>query len=159
MKVSELQEKFIDELNMLLPEWKFVKRDRHFKLNHHGVMWFFHISCVSHDSDFDAIGDVALEYLSGKKRMCIIGAELGNIKGSGQMRFPVSSSDEAARSAKSLYEFFVEVGLPFLNKYSDPNEVVTTLKRGGHEAMLISPFTDQHETQINLMCHEYKISM
>ena len=159
MKVSELQEDFIIELKKLLPEWKFVKRDRHFKLNQDDVMWFFHISCVNHVSDFDAVGSVPVEYLSGKDRVCIIGAELGNIEGSGQMRFPVSSPSEAIRSANSLYNLFGKVGQPFLRKYSNPNEVVSTLKRGGKDAMLISPLINLHETQINRLCKEYGIGM
>ncbi len=159
MKVSELQEKFIDELRMLLPEWKFVKRERHFKLKTNDVMWFFHISCINHELDFDAVGGVAVEYASGKERVCIIGAELGNFESSGQTRFSVSSSDEAISSAKCLYDFFVQVGQPFLHKFSNPNEVVSTLKRGGKEAMLISPLINQHETQISRLCHEYSIEM
>lgn len=159
MKVSELQEIFIDELKSLLPEWKFVKRERHFKLKNDKVVWFFHISCINHESDFDAVGDVAVEFLSGKERVCIIGSELGNIEGAGQKRFPVSSSSEAISSAQHLHNYFVKVGLPFLDKYSNPNVVVLTLKRGGKEAMLISPLVNQHETQINRLCQEYNIGM
>lgn len=159
MKVSELQEKFLDELKELLPEWRFVKRDRHFKLKRDDIVWFFHISCINHESDFDAVGNVAVEYFSGKERVCIVGAELGNIEDSGQTRFPVSSSSEAISSAKLLYEFFVKVGLPFLHKFSSPNEVISTLKCGGKEAMLISPFINQHETQINRLCQKYGIGM
>ena len=113
MKVSELQDVFLRELKELLPEWKFVKRDRHFILKRDDVVWFFHISFINHGSDFDTVGNVAVEYLSGKELVCIIGAELGNIEGSGQTRFPVSSSDEAISSAKGLYDFFVKVGKPF----------------------------------------------
>lgn len=159
MKVSELQEIFIGELEKRLPEWKFVKRDRQFKLKRDDVVWFFHISCINHESDFDAVGNVAVEYLSGKERVCIIGAELGNIEGSGQTRFPVSSANEAISSSKCLYDLFVKVGQPFLHKFSNPNEVVSTLKRGGKEAMLISPLINQHEIQINRLCQEYSIGM
>lgn len=159
MKVSELQDVFLGELKELLPEWKFVKRDRHFILKRDEVVWFFHISFINHGSDFDSVGNVAVEYLSGKELVCIIGAELGNIEGSGQTRFPVSSSDEAISSAKGLYDFFVKVGQPFLHKFSNANEVISTLKCGGKEAMLISPFTDQHEIQINRLCQKYGIGM
>ncbi len=65
MKVSELQELLIAELKSFLPEWKFVKSRRHFKLKRDEIMWFLHISCINHDSDFDAAGNVAVEYLSG----------------------------------------------------------------------------------------------
>jgi len=159
MKVSELQDEFIGELKELLPEWRFVKSNRHFKLKRGNVVWLFHILCINHESDFDAVGDVALEYHAGKDRFCTLGAELGNIEGSGQVRFPVSSPDTAISSAKSLYEFFVQVGQPFLHRFSNPNEVVSTLKLGGKEAILISPLINQHEIQINRLCQEYSIGM
>ena len=159
MKVSELQEKFIGELKELLPDWRFVKSDRHFKIKRDDVVWFLHISCINHESYFDAVANVAVEFVSGKERVCIIGAELGNIEGSGQRRFPVSSPTEAIRSSMSLYDLFVKVGQPFLQKFSNPNEVVSTLKRGGKEAMLISPLMNQHESQINRLCKEYGIGM
>lgn len=41
MKVSDLQELFISELKKLLPEWKFVKKRRHFKIKHDEVMIYF----------------------------------------------------------------------------------------------------------------------
>lgn len=109
MKVSELQEKFIDELKKLLPEWTFVKCNRHFKLKRENVVWLFHISCINHESDFDAVGNVAVEFLSGKERVCIIGAELGNINGSGQARFPVSSSNEVINSSKCLSTYLLKL--------------------------------------------------
>lgn len=160
MKVSELQKLYINELKSLLPEWKFVTSGRHFKLRQsRDVMWLLHISCINHDSDFDSIGSVAVEYFSGKQRICIIGAELGNIEGRGQTRFPVSTPGEAILSAKELYNFFVQVGLPFLNKFSDSNAVISVLRAGGENAMLISPFINQHEEQIKSLCQTYNIDM
>ncbi len=159
MKLSELQELFIGELQSLLSEWKYVKRERHFKLKHNDVVCFLHISCINHNSDFDAVGNVAVEYLSGKERVCIVGAELGNIDGSGQTRFSVSTSNEAISSAQGLYDFFVKVGQPFLHRFSNPKEVVTVLKNGGREAMLISPLLTQHQKQIESLCQKYGMGM
>ena len=126
-----------------------MKNQRHFKQKkRNDIMWFFHISCVNHVSDFDAIGDVAIEFLSGNNLVCMIGAELGNIEGSGQKRFPVSNAHEAAESARQLSKFFIEIGLPFLVRLSVPSEVVSVLKKGGSEATLINPLTSQHQSQI-----------
>jgi hypothetical protein len=66
MNVFELQELFVGELKELLPEWTYVKRDRHFKLKRDDIVWFFHISCINHQTDFDAVADVAVEYMSVK---------------------------------------------------------------------------------------------
>ncbi|QSX33840.1 hypothetical protein JYB87_00875 [Shewanella avicenniae] len=159
MKVSELQNLFIEELKTLLPSWKFVKSYREFRKSENGVIWLFHISCVNHTSDFDAVGDVAVEFKSGKERICIVGAELGNIVGSGQHRFPVSNASEAKSSARELFEYFNQKGLPFLERFSNPEAVVDTLKRGGKEALLIIPLLDQHKEQIKQMSNRYGIVM
>ena len=76
MKISELQELFIDNLKTFISNWKFVKSQRHFKLKRGDINWLFHITCINHASDFDAVGDVAIEFLSAKRRICIIGAEV-----------------------------------------------------------------------------------
>lgn len=159
MKISELQNIFIDELKTFLPDWKFVKSHRHFKKTEKDTVWSFHISCINHTEDFDAVGDVAVEFKAGKERICIVGAELGNIEGIGQNRFPVSNSAEAKLSAVRLHEHFKEHGLPFLRRYSNPVEVVSTLKNSDKEAMLISPFINQHQEQINRLSSHYGISM
>lgn len=159
MKVSELQNIFIDELKVLLPDWKFIKSQRHFKKSEKGAVWLLHIGCINHSEDFDAVGNVTVEFKSGKERICIVGAELGNIEGIGQNRFPVSTSAEAKSSAEGLHKHFEMHGLPFLRKYSHPVSVVTTLKQGGKEAMLISPFLNQHQDQINQLSSHYDIGM
>lgn len=159
MKVSELQNIFIDELKALLSDWKFIKSQRHFKKNEEGIVWLLHIGCLNHLADFDAVGDVAVEFKAGKESICIVGAELGNIEGTGQNRFSVSTSAEARSSATKLYKYFEDHGLPFLRKYSNPVEVVTTLEKGGKEAMLISPFLNQHQEQMNRLSSHYDISM
>lgn len=159
MKVSDLQNIFIDELKVLLPGWEFIKSHRHFKKSEEGAVWFFHIGCINHSEGFDAVGNVAVEFKSGKERICIVGAELGNIEGIGQNRFPVSTTEEAKSSAAGLHQHFERHGLPFLRKYSNPVSVVTTLKQGGKEAMLISPFLNQHQDQINQLTRYYGISM
>jgi len=155
MKVSELQIKFIEEVKPLLPDWKFIKSQYHFKKNEGSAVWYFHIGCINHSEGFDAVGNVAIEFKVGKDSLCIIGAELGNIDGIGQNRFPVPNCAEVKSSARGLHKYFEEHGLSFLRKYSNPREVVTTLKQGGKEAMLISPFLDNHQNQIDLLSLHY----
>ena len=159
MKVSELQILLIDHLKPLLPEWKFVKSRREFKLKKGEVVWFLHLSCINHSSDFDAVADVAVEFLSGKQRVCVIGAELGNIKGVGQTRFPVSNPKEALVAAQNLYCFFEEIGMPFLKRFSEPAEVVSVLESGSEEAMLISTLNSEHKDQIRDMRQHYPSGM
>jgi len=151
MKVSELQSVFLDELQHLMDGWKYIKSDRHFKKIQGNLVWLFHISCINHENEFDAVGDVAIEYKSGKKRLCIIGAELGNIEGVGQKRFPVCNEKQANRSAEEIYSYFQTIGMPFFLKYSNPSETIETLKNGGTEAILISPLINQHNEQIGAL--------
>lgn len=159
MKVSDLQSKLIDRLKELLPEWKFVKGDQTFKRVIDGNVWHFHISCINHAYDFDSTGDVAVEFKSKKVRLCIVGAELGNIDGVGQKRFSTGNAQQAVESAEAIYSYFLKVGIPFLEKYSAPEEVVKTLKAGGKEAMLISPTTNLHKQQIDSLVEHYGSSM
>ncbi len=159
MKVFELQSILLEELKFLLPDWKFIKSKREFQRSEEGFVWYLHIGCINHLEDFDAVADVAVEFKAGKERLCIVGAELGNIEGRGQLRFPVSNREAAKSSAFELYEHFNERGLPFLRKYSDPAEVVGTLRNGGAEAMLISPLLKQHQDQINRLSSHYGISL
>ena len=159
MKVSDLQNVFIKELKILLTDWKFVKSQRHFKKNEGNVIWYLHISCINHADDFDAVGNVAVEFKAGKEKICIVGAELGSIEGSGQHRVQISNSAGATSSALGIHEYFKEHGLPFLYKYSDPSDVVSTLQKGGTEAMLISPLINQHQEQINQLSSHYELSM
>ena len=134
MKVSELQIIFLETLQEQLNDWKFVKTRRHFKKVNGERTWFFHISCINHFDDFDGVGDVAIEYKDGKERICIVGRELGNIEGTGQKRFEVGSPKQAYSSALSMIAFFQRVGLPFLDKFSDPSKVISTLENGGEKA-------------------------
>jgi hypothetical protein len=147
MKVAELHEVFLKELGPLLPGWKFVASQRHFKRAAGPVNWFFHISFANHASDFDAVGDVAVEFVAAKKRVAIFGAQLGNIASIGQTRHGVCSPATAAESAKSLASELQLVGVPFLQRYSNPAVVLSALQAGEAEACLISPIQQLHAEQ------------
>ncbi|MBP6519385.1 hypothetical protein [Shewanella sp.] len=159
MKISELQLIFIEELKILLPHWKFIKSNRQFKLKQKNVIWYFHIACINHASDFYAVGSVSVEYIIENERVCSIGAELGNIEGSGQTRFAISNPIEAKLSAQQLFAFFEKIGLVFLQRYSNPTEVISTLQKGGKEAMLISPIISLHQKQISSLTLHYVKNM
>jgi len=151
MKVSELHAAFLQDLGVLLPGWKFVASQRHFKHGVGAVNWLLHLAFVNHEHDFDAIGDVAVEFLAGRKRVAIIGAQLGNIAGVGQTRHSVSSPEGAADAARSLLAEFNQVGLRFLERYSVPAVTAAVLRAGGPEARLISPFERNHASLISAL--------
>lgn len=151
MKPSELHPIFINELRELLSDWRFVSTSRHFKRTIGSANLLFHIAWVNHTEDFDAIGNVAVEFLAGKKRVAVVGAQLGNIAGVGQTRHTVASVAGAKASALSLVQEFEKVGLPFLEKYSSPENVISALQSGGAEAQLISPIQNLHKGQVQAL--------
>src|SRR4249919_134416 len=148
MKVSDLHSIFLQDLQALLPEWQFVNSKRHFKRSSGSTNWLLHIGFVNHPEDFDAIGNAAVEFLAGRNRIAIVGAQLGNIAGIGQKRHSVSSPTAAAQAARSLHAEFERVGVPFLLRYSNPEAVLSALQSGGEEASLISPIRQLHGGQI-----------
>ena len=148
MKVAELHSILIDALKSRLDGWKFVASQRHFERRVGEKRWFLHLSFVNHQADFDAVANVAVEYVHNRKRVCILGASLGNIEGTGQMRFGVSNPTDVPAAADGIAEQFRRVGLPFLERFSQPQEALSVLKAGGKEALLISPFREKHATQI-----------
>jgi hypothetical protein len=135
----------------MLPDWKFVASQRHFKKNAGVVNWYFHISFVNHTDDFDAVGDVAVEFVENRERSAIIGAQLGNISGVGQTRHSINSPTSASESARSLASEFREVGRPFLERYSDVSTTLEILESGGREALLISPIQQLHPQQVSAL--------
>jgi hypothetical protein len=78
--------------------------------------------------------------MQGKARIGIVGAELGNIQGTGQLRLSVANETEAATEAQSAHEHFVSVGIPFLKEHSSRLHVLDVLKKNDHAARLICPF-------------------
>jgi hypothetical protein len=151
MKLSEMHSAFLDEMRDLLPDWRFVASARHFKRTIDSVNWFLHVAWVNHVEDFDVIGNVAVEFMEGRKRVVIVGAQLGNIAGVGQTRHGVSCLETTKSAARSLVEEFDRIGLPFLQRFSSPRLILDTLEGGGEEALLISPFRDQHQSQIQAL--------
>lgn len=147
MKVSELHEKLFNKLILLLPDWRFVKKNREFKRMHERVVWYFHVSCINHPADFDATADVAVEFVTPKSRV-IIGAGLGNIDRVGQVRFPVESVEDAESTAQKLRDQLESVGLPFLRRFSQAGEVLRVLRQGGPEADLIGPVRTSRDSDI-----------
>jgi hypothetical protein len=148
MKSSSLRDQFIEKLKNDLPDWKFIASNRHFRRTRPGRNWFVHISFINHEDDFDATLDVAVEFLSGKQPICILGASLGNIEGVGQARYNVNSNRSAEASAIDAIAHLKRIGLPFLERYSNVETALATLRSAGAEARLISPLLHLHSQQI-----------
>lgn len=148
MSIKPLHDAFISAMKRELPGWKFIATHRHFRKPFSGGNWLVHITFINHPQDCDAVIDVAIEFLDGKRRICIVGASLGNIEGTGQVRYRVGSEDEAKTAAVRAATHLQRVGMPFLEHYSIPGNVLSSLKKGGAEASLISPLEQMRAQQI-----------
>ena len=151
MKLVPLHERFLAEVHEDLPEWKFIASRRHYRKNLPGKNLLVHVSFINHDRDFDATLDVSVEFLIDKKRSCVIGASLGNIEGSDQVRYSVASELSAVSAAHEAVAHLKRIGFPFLERYASAPAVLAALKAGGAEAQLISPLIQFHAQQISAL--------
>lgn len=71
--------------------------------------------------------------------MCILGAELGNIAGTGQQRWNVSAMPHVESTVTGIMNLFEEVGLPILRRFSQLPTVLNVLRTDQKMARLIFP--------------------
>jgi len=148
MNIKKLESAFLNSLIKNFDSWVFKENERSFRKRVNNINWYFHITHAQFGEYFEASADVAIEFLDKGNQVCIIGAQLYNIDGAGYKSFPVKSIIGAKISAFRLKRYFKKVGLPFLQKYSDPELVLSTLKKGGREADLISPIPETQKADI-----------
>lgn len=114
----------------------------------------FHLAFIEHPKDFDVVADVAVRFdqleelvnsnnslLSKREKgqTYSLGAEIGNISGSGQRRWSVASLDEVEIIANEIIICFKEIGLPYLEKASTLEGAYQLLTSPGRDAWLHNP--------------------
>ena len=155
---DELFSKLCEELQSL--DFRCRKTYRNFLRDMGNCSQLFHISFINHVFDFDVTADVSIRhhsveeimnlknhYLkdSEKKRTATIGANLGNISGVGQIRWTVADKDDISVAVDEIVDYFKEVGLPFLERFSSLDETYKVLSADGKEASLICPFPENKD--------------
>src|SRR4249920_466542 len=110
MPLAPLHDHFIDLAKQLLPNWKYVGKFRHFKISIDSCVLYIHFSFINHVDDFYVTTDVAIEHHKDKKRICIVGAEIGNIQGIGQKRYRINSEGSAKIAIESVAKDLAEIG-------------------------------------------------
>jgi hypothetical protein len=153
MKLAPLHERFLAALRAELSDWRFVASSRHFRKSLPGRNHLMHVAFINHAADFDATLDVAVQFLVGKTAVCVVGASLSNIEGSGQVRYAVSSEQTAVSAALQAIAHLKRVGLPFLERYSNARTTLSALKAGGAESLLLSPIAQLHAQQVAALVH------
>ena len=114
----------------------------------------FHVAFIGRALEFDVTADVAarndaLEECLNRQNSkpsaaqardtSSIGAELGRIRGGGQMRWTVRSIDDVPRVAAAIVQEFEAVGQPYLDRYSSLESMLSVLQRNDAEGWLHSP--------------------
>jgi hypothetical protein len=135
-----MHEALIANLRSRLTAWRFVKNRRSFERSVSTTTWYLHLTFVNHLHDFDVVTDDAVEHVRERKRVCIVGAELGNLRGTGQHRWGVSSPGDVPRVASDIVDLLESTGQPFLERFSSLTEVLRVLRNSPNEARLIMPF-------------------
>jgi hypothetical protein len=146
--IKQLHEQLLQALILELRDWKFIKSQRHFIQKIKNTIKYIHLSFINHQDDFDVTVDFAVEHTHKNERVCIVGAELGNIIGTGQYRWSINQNTDINNTSNLIIQKINEVGIPFINKYSNLNEILSRLKSNKEEALLISPIIEQHTDQI-----------
>jgi hypothetical protein len=121
-----------------------------------------HLAFIEHATDFDITADIAIRFdalediinegsnlltMSEKRRTFSIGAELGNISEWKQKRWTVRSPADIEEVSRSIMDAFVNIGLPYIEKYSNMETVLDALSGDDKTAWLHSPFHDVRAKQ------------
>lgn len=113
-----------------------------------------HLTFIDHDTDFDVTADVAVRFdmvedivhrsnpllsKAEKAKTYTLGAELGNIDRGEPYRWTVSRSADIPSVADQIERKLVEIGLPYLDTYGEPEAALEVLARDDRSAWLHSP--------------------
>ncbi|HYV04908.1 MAG TPA: hypothetical protein VFB82_09990 [Blastocatellia bacterium] len=115
------------------------------------------LAFIPHRADFDIAASVAIRFneledlinegndlLSKpeKRQTFSLGADLGNISDGKQKRWTVSNPADVEAVAESIMDFFVAIGIPYLEKYSDMEIALEAFSGEDTAARLHEPFHD-----------------
>ena len=113
-----------------------------------------HIAFINHRDDFDVTADVAVRMeevekivnagnasLSPKEKRLTstVGAEFGNLEGRGQQRWSVAGETDVDSAAAAIAREFRRVGLPYLERFEQPEALFSVLRDNGREGWRHAP--------------------
>jgi hypothetical protein len=149
MALAPLHDGLVAAVAQLLPDWRFMATYRHFRKRMPAYDWFLHVGFINHVSDCDVVANVAVEHLVKRKSICIVGAELGNIAGVGQRRWSLARLADIPAAATGLHQSFLEVGLPYLQAFSNLHEILRVLREEPKRAWLLCPLAQDPMAEAN----------
>jgi len=158
--MDERRRQLLLEVGKTLAPLGFRKREQSFRREVAGCRQSLHLSFIPHRDDFDVTADVAVRHHAledilnqdrasltdaAKKDTCTVGAELGNIAGTGQHRWTVVTVRDVGPVVVGLEDLFLRVGLPWLDRFSSVKEIQRVLRDDRREAALICPIAQSRE--------------
>jgi hypothetical protein len=114
-----------------------------------------HLTFINHPDDFDVTADVAVrfddvedllnehkDFLTPKQKRetFSLGVELGNLVEGKPRRWTVVDAGDIEGVADSIAAAFVNIGLPYMEKYSDPEQALAVFSGEDRDSWLHSPF-------------------
>ena len=118
----------------------------------------FHVAFIEHgNTDFDLTADVAVRIdavetlvtadsklltKSEREQTATLGCEIGNLTQGKPLRWSIASAVDVTPAAAGVADSFVNVALPYFEKYSDLEVVYETLRKNDSSGWLHSPVDD-----------------
>ena len=129
--------------------FEFKRKIKYFHKIIPGGCWSVGIGYIKHTEDFDVTMNVSGRIDTLQKLIhgnedsddCSFsfGAELGNISEGKQKRWTVTSQEDIDSVAVAMLEAFVQIGLPYLKRYSDMENALEAFSGDDRAAWLHSP--------------------
>jgi hypothetical protein len=116
-----------------------------------------HLSFIPHgEIDLDVTADAAVRFdaveqlvkpdsavpKSERGKTATVGGDLGNLKDHRHRWWTVSSEADVERVASEIAAAFIEIGIPYIDAFSDPEHVLSVLTSRDERAWLHLPFSD-----------------
>jgi hypothetical protein len=152
---KELKKEIVGKLKLGMAEYGFAYKGNgmDFERIMRGVRWSFRLGFIKHTSDFDVIASIAvgidaLENLIYEDEPSFLpgyslGAELGNISEGKQRRWNICTEEDIGPVSISILKTFLDVGLPYLERYSVMKNALEAFSGDDRSAWLHSPFHDE----------------
>lgn len=154
-RLKILQENLLSSISLKLPDFKLNLTKREFRAKRNFGSVAIMVSFIKHGgSDFDITGSVgiridAVEDLvnegnatttkAEKASTFTMGAEFGNIINGQQKRWTIEDEGDLARVTVGFVQAVEDVGIPYIEKYSDMSKVLEALSGNESPNWLHSP--------------------
>ena len=159
MTIKELRTELLARLDESFAPLGYQRTDQTFARECGAYRLLFHLAFIQHGAaDCDVTADVAVRHhqiesklnaartdLSAREaeQTATIGAELGNLNGTGQQRSTLRTASDVRPVIDDLMAWFDRVAQPFFRRFASPHEILRTLQIDDRYSKLLIPITEQ----------------